>query len=127
MGRLKSCPYCGRIHDTRYDCGKKPTRQYKRSAEEAGRYTGKWQKKAKAVKEDCHYLCEYCLEHGTLTYSGLEVHHIIKLRDRPDLLLDDDNLVCLCKEHHRMADRGEIAPELLKEIAEKRDQVPPSP
>lgn len=25
---LKSCRYCGRIHDSAYDCGKKPQRIY---------------------------------------------------------------------------------------------------
>lgn len=48
------------------------------------------------------------------TYNGLEVHHIEKVRDRKDLLLDDDNLICLCVEHHKQADKGILSKEFLK-------------
>lgn len=117
---LKSCPYCGRIHDNSFDCGKKPKRISRRHESEEGRYTRAWRKKAALVKAECHYLCEYCLSKGRYTYEGLSVHHIVKLRERPDLLLDDNNLVCLCGRCHALADDGGIPAEDLRKLAKKR-------
>lgn len=101
MSRLKSCKYCVCIHPAGDVCDKRPKRVYKRSEAEHGRYT------------------------GTLTYEGLEVHHIIKLRDRPELLLEDSNLVCLCVRHHKEADRGEIDAKALYALVRQRDEIPP--
>ena len=46
-----------------------------------------------------HPLCFDCLKNGRYTPSE-EVHHIIKLRDRPDLRDDPNNLMSLCKSCH---------------------------
>lgn len=124
MERLRSCKYCGRIHPASYDCGKRPKRIYNRGVAEQGRYTGAWANKAKEIKERSNYLCAYCLMHGMITYDGLEVHHIVKLACRPDLLLDDSNLVCLCTRHHKQADRGKISAKELYELVKKRDGIP---
>lgn len=79
-----------------------------------------WDLKSKQVRDEAHYLCEVCREAGVINYKDLEVHHIEKLRDKPDLLLEDTNLVCLCREHHKQADKGEITKEHLKELALRR-------
>lgn len=118
---LTSCRYCGRIHDSQYDCGKKPRRRYERKESESGRYTYKWQLKSREIKERSHYLCAYCRAHNELTYRELEVHHIIKLNERPDLLLEDSNLICLCVKHHKQADRGELQPKDLYPLVKLRD------
>lgn len=65
-------------------------------------------------------MCEVCRDQGKVTTKGLEVHHIDKLRDDPDGLIEDDNLVCLCMMHHRMADRGELAKGYLRGLARQR-------
>jgi hypothetical protein len=57
---------------------------------------------------------------GIATYTGLEVHHIEKLRENVDGLLDDDNLICLCGKHHKQADKGLIDKEYLKELVKLR-------
>lgn len=44
-------------------------------------------------------LCELCLKDGLYT-AGQEVHHKIKLKDRPDLRDDPSNLQTLCKSCH---------------------------
>lgn len=118
---LKSCKYCGRIHDSRYDCGKRPHKKYRRRESEAGRYTYAWQLKSREIKERSHYLCAYCQLLGVLTYKELEVHHIEKLNDRPDLLLEDSNLICLCVRHHKQADHGEIEKADLYRLVKLRD------
>lgn len=119
---LKACHYCGRIHAKDFDCGRKPKRlpRYQHDSSEAGRYSRAFTEKSQRVKKDSHYLCAVCLDNGVITYSDLETHHIIKLRDRPDLLTDDENLICLCRGHHRMADNGELDPDYLRRLAAKR-------
>jgi hypothetical protein len=42
------------------------------------------------------------------------------LRDNPDGLTEDGNLVCLCRMHHRMADDGELGKAYLRGLAAKR-------
>lgn len=125
---LKACLYCGRVHDSKHDCGKRPPKRYKRRANEAGRYTEAWKRKSEAIKAQANYLCEYCRDEGVFTYNDLETHHIVKLRERPDLLLEGGNLICLCRRHHEMAENGTISVEKLRGLAAKRDRtIPPTP
>ena len=119
-----SCSWCGKIHEKNFDCGRKPKRDYssyRRKAEEAGRYTYAFKEKSKEIKRNSMNLCAVCLDQGILQYDELETHHIIKLVDAPEKVCDDDNLICLCKRHHRMADRGQLREEYLSELARGRD------
>lgn len=120
----KACSRCGKIHKIGYKCNhNRPKYQY--DYEEAKlRNTDKWHKKAQEIKERSKYLCAECLRHNIYNYKDLETHHIDKLKDRPDRLLDDSNLICLCRYHHRMADAGMIAKEILFKMAEERDNPP---
>ena len=120
---LKSCQYCGRIHPKDFNCGKKPVRSSRtRDEREAGRYSYAFTMKSREIKERSNHLCTVCLKEGRLTYDGLETHHITKLVDAPDLLLEDSNLICLCQRHHEMADTGLIAADELRGLALERDQ-----
>lgn len=117
---LKSCSRCGRIHPFNYDCtvGKEWSKH-------SGKYDklrnkAVWRRKREQIKADAFYLCEVCRDNRTETLGQLEVHHIEKLNERPELLLEDDNLICLCTEHHKQADRGELDKEYLRELARKR-------
>ena len=42
-----------------------------------------------------HPRCEAC---GSM--ANLNVHHVIPFHERPDLELDEGNLITLCREHH---------------------------
>lgn len=44
-------------------------------------------------------LCRHCAAAG-LVVAAAELHHTIKVRDRPDLRLDPSHLVPLCKSCH---------------------------
>lgn len=113
----RSCQYCGRVHPVGYECPKKPKRkkQGKREAEQT-RNSYAWQKKRREIKERDHYLCVYSLSQGRIVYEDLEVHHIIPLEERPDLALEDSNLITLSAEVHEQAERGEISREELLEL-----------
>ena len=116
---LKSCSRCGKIHPRNYKCNIGRTYQPKTGADRL-RSQRRWTEKAKQIKEDAQGLCEYCKSLGIYTYDNLEVHHITKLRDNPNEWINDSNLICLCRRHHKEADNGEIPAEKLRELAEKR-------
>jgi hypothetical protein len=96
---------------------KKPTYRYERTGADRLRFTARWKRKSLQVRDDAHWMCEVCRDKGKVTTDGLEVHHIEKLRDDPDGLIEDDNLVCLCRMHHRMADDGDIDKDYLRGLA----------
>lgn len=116
---LKSCSRCGKIHDINKQCPKIVI--YRGGQERELRNKFSWQTKRQEIKEKANYLCEVCRDEGVITYDNLEVHHIRKLKDRPDLLLDNMNLVCLCSRHHKDADEGIIRSDYLMRLAKERE------
>lgn len=118
----KACSRCGKIHDTRYHCTHNKIYQVQTTEERQLRSTGKWKKKSLDIRTQAQYLCEVCRDQGRLTYEGVEVHHIEKIRARPDLLLDDNNLICLCVDHHRQAEAGVLNKDYLRTLAERRQK-----
>lgn len=119
---LRSCTKCGRIHDINFKCnggGRLP-----QTAEQALRRRTSWTNKSKEIRERSKYLCAVCLDKGEARADDdIEVHHIRKLRDYPEGLLEDDNLVCLCTYHHKQADNGILSAEYLRELAQRRDII----
>ena len=61
-------------------------------------YDHRWQRLRKS-KIHANPLCEHCEARG-ITKPADEVHHIKTVRERPDLRLDWDNLVSLCRDCH---------------------------
>lgn len=122
----KSCSRCGKIHDTRYKCTVgKPKFDYSRygtQKERQLRNTTAWAQKSVEIREAAKYLCEVCYDRGILNYRELEVHHIVKLRDDENGLLDNSNLICLCAAHHRQADRGMLDADYLRKLAQRREE-----
>ena len=59
--------------------------------------------------------------------SDVEVHHITPLNEDYDLRLDNDNLICLCRYHHELAEKGQISRDLLKKLACLPPENPPLP
>ena len=45
--------------------------------------------------------CRMCLINGYSEMRNLQVHHLHKRNDRPDLRYDMDNLITLCEAHHK--------------------------
>lgn len=120
---LRSCQYCGKIHDTKHDCGKKPKYISKKVASKMDkfRWTRAWQEKREQIKERDKYMCQICKTgkyHTDKKYNveGLSVHHIEPLLYNFDKRLDDDNLITLCSYHHELAEKGRIPSNELKEL-----------
>lgn len=117
---LKSCKYCMRIHDSKFDCGKKPKRKKPANEINKFRWSRQWREKRNQIIERDKYLCQMSLREdpSRYVYTNLEVHHIIPIEEDWDKRLDDDNLITLSEEYHEKAERGEIPKETLIEIAE---------
>ena len=116
----KSCSRCGKIHSTKYKCNAGRVKRVLTDDMKL-RNLNAWHIKAEEIKERSRYLCAICEEEGVYTYDNLETHHIEKLRDNPERLLDNYNLICLCKEHHIKADEGKIDKEHLFKLAKERE------
>ena len=114
-----SCSRCGRIHPDGYKCS--VGRTYRGGEERKLRARYVWALKAQDIKDRSHYLCAVCKDRGIITTEDLSVHHIEKLAERADLFLEDENLICLCSEHHRQADSGKLDKDYLRQLAQVRD------
>ena len=116
---LRACGKCGRIHDSSIKCY--GSSRLPKTDEQVLRNKAKWHRKSYDIRERSFHLCAICRQAGDYTPKAVEVHHIIKLKDYPQGLLDDSNLICLCVEHHKQADRGEIDIDYLRALADERD------
>ena len=125
---LKSCKYCGKIHDSKINCEKRPVRgrviRYDPAA--AFRRSGAWKKKSIQIMERDKFLCQLCLRNypGTVNRFnsvGLSVHHNVPLSEDKSLGLDDSNLITLCLYHHRHADMGTIPREYIHSIIDEQN------
>jgi len=111
---LRSCKYCGRVHDSKYDCGRKPVYQkVKGRTPDKFRNTTAWKKKREEIRQRDMNLCQCCIRNlpGTvsrLTYDNCSVHHAVPLDVDYDKRLDKDNLLLVCSVHHEMCESGAI-------------------
>ena len=121
---LVTCSRCG-IVPRGHKC---PYRTYKKKAydTEADRFriSRRWTNKSIEIRQRDRYLCRVCEAnlYNTIqqfNYNELDVHHIEKLSDNFDKRLDNDNLITLCRYHHKMADDGKIPKKVLYELIKK--------
>lgn len=121
---LKACPYCGRIHERGFDCGKRPV--YSRfQKQDAFRSTKAWQRKRACIRERDLHLCRWCLTKGRLSYTDLSVHHIEPLQEAWELRLEENNLITLCSGCHEQAEAGKIPRTVLHELTKIPPQLSP--
>lgn len=116
---LKSCSRCGKIHSYNYKCNK--GKIYKHNDIDKLRSSTKWTNKSIEIREASNYLCSVCLDEGIINYKDVEVHHIQRLQDEPDKLLDNYNLIALCKYHHKLADNNKLDKDYLFKLAQNRE------
>lgn len=69
-------------------------------------YDRQW-RNVRLIKLQADPLCEDCIDDDRST-EATEVHHIVKIKDDPELRLDLDNLMSLCSRCHSIRSaRGE--------------------
>jgi len=131
---LKSCQYCGGIHEITYVCPSKPVRQYKvnkysEANGEIKRFRGSivWQRKREEIQTRDIHMCQVCIRllysWCTLQYNFTDtsVHHIDSLCDAWDKRINNYNLITLCSCCHSAAELGQIDINVLKEIAKQQE------
>ncbi len=129
---LKSCQYCGKIHDKSFDCGFKPKKiRYKRqnvpdTEANAIRKRNQWTNKSLQIRQRDDYMCQ-CCKRGIYPLffkkkmdDNVEVHHIVPINEDRDRAFDDYNLITLCKQHHEAAEAGLIDRDILHKIAKEQ-------
>ena len=115
----KTCSVCGKIHDSNKMC--KSKRIYTGGKERELRNKNIWHQKSLEIRDKAHFLCEVCRDQGIINHNNLEVHHIIKVTEDETKLIENLNLICLCSEHHHLADSGGIDTEYLFRLARRRE------
>lgn len=123
---LKSCQYCGRIHDSKIICSKKPKKQKQITEIDRFRWTSMWQKKREEIKQRDLYLCQICIRElydtvNKYNTQELEVHHNIPINEDYDKRLDNNNLLTVCHYHHEMCEREDILREEVQEIINEQE------
>lgn len=133
----KACKYCGKIHEKKYICPKKPiykffdkkkshSKQKRNSSADIFRSSHDWKRMREFIRQRDGYMCVACrnLLQGTIRQynpSDLSVHHITPLRLDFDIRLAPDNLITLCSVHHEMAEKGQISADTLRELVIKNN------
>lgn len=133
---LKTCVYCGRIHDASMNCPNKAASLKKQEEKKDGarksrdekadrfRHSGDWKRTREHVLHRDRRLCLCCLAgmEGTQTKyetRALSVHHITPLKEDYSLRTDETNLVTLCAYHHERCEEGAISRDKQRELVEK--------
>ena len=130
---LKSCQYCGRIHDSKQICRQKQEakeRRWKQRNETdvvKFRRSAAWKKKSIQIRKRDEYLCLCCLAGlpGTIkkyNTEDLSVHHITPVEEDQGRRLDEDNLITVCAVHHEMCEAGEISRVIQHSLIEKNKE-----
>lgn len=124
---LKSCKYCGCIHDSKFDCGRRPTSRKKMTYIDRFRSSRRWREKREQIRQRDKSLCQICIRklYGydrQYNYENLSVHHAIPIETDYDKRLDDDNLLTVCGMHHEMAECREIPYEVVKKIIDEQEE-----
>lgn len=135
---LRSCQYCGRIHDSKYLCPQKQkqikTRQSYRSKDNQQIYSFHrshgWKDKSIEIRQRDNYCCQVCIRGlydpiRKYETDDISVHHIIPIAEDWDRRLNNDILISLCRRHHEMAETGEISRDELMRIAEEQENTAP--
>lgn len=127
---LKSCSYCGGIHQRNHKCSRRPKRKKETNEINKFRWSTVWMKKSKWIRERDKHLCQICLleRYNTQTkynFNNIEVHHIVPLIEDWNRRLDDTNLISLCAYHHKMADSGQIPKDELVGLVRNIEVYPP--
>lgn len=123
---LKSCKYCGRIHDSKHDCGRRPAYRKKNPAIERFRSSPAWRHKRESIRARDKGLCQICIREmydtvDRYTFDDLSVHHAVPLSEDFGRSLDDGNLITLCSRHHEMAETGAIPRAEIQRVIDEQE------
>ena len=127
---LKSCAYCGKIHDTKKACVEKKKAdderwQHRKNTKAKGfRKTSLWTNTSRSIRERDNYMCLCCKASmpGTIRMyntQDLSVHHIVPVEEDYDKRLDRENLITVCGVHHEMCEAGSISRDAQRALVDE--------
>lgn len=100
--RKKICSKCGKIiyEGTQCSCSKTTFVVNRKSNEKKVTdpiYTKRWKEKRMQIIKRDSYMCQRCfIKYNIINSNELTVHHILSRKHYPELVFEDENLVCLC-------------------------------
>ena len=121
MSEYVTCKYCGVVRRG-HQCPHRKTYHKKGNKKsDAFRKTKMWTNKSIEIRQRDRYLCQVCLRNlyntlDFLNHKNVDVHHITPIEEDYNRRLDNDNLISLCRYHHKMADDGKIPRKVLYDI-----------
>lgn len=123
---LYSCRKCGKVHNKSFICTPRVYAKKEYTNADRFRNSRTWRNKRQSIKDRDKALCLVCINDLYCTHklnynTKIEVHHITPLHEDYNLRLADDNLICLCPHHHKMAERGDIPRKELKELVKNAE------
>lgn len=65
----------------------------------------RWKRKRQSILRRDGYQCQICRRYGIIR-EAVTVHHIQELSDRPDLALQESNLISVCQACHNRLHPG---------------------
>ena len=121
-----TCAFCGvvlRGHKCPYQKRREKTTD---KASDRFRRTKAWTNKSTEIRQRDRYLCQVCLRDmyhtlDIINTRAVDVHHITPINEDYSRRLDNDNLISLCRYHHKMADDGVIPRGVLYSILEEQN------
>ena len=127
---LKSCRYCGRIHDSKRICTQKKEAEQarwenrKQTKALMFRRSSKWTEKSVQIRERDNYMCLCCRAMLARTKKqfnteDISVHHIVPIEEDYEQRLEDENLITVCEKHHEMCEAGKISRAVQKALAKE--------
>lgn len=122
MSEYITCSRCGVVKRGEHKC---PFKTYKKREKDSKadkfRKSKGWTNKSIEIRQRDRYLCRVCEANIFNTIrqynsSTLEVHHIVPINEDYNKRFDNDNLITLCKYHHKLAEDNHIPREKLQEL-----------
>lgn len=99
--RKKICGRCGKFIDQDTQCSCKqttmPNNNKKIRHEKNELHTQRWRKKRLQIIQRDNGMCMRCfIKYNYINTEDLTVHHILSRAKHPELMYEDENLICLC-------------------------------
>ncbi|HFJ9456971.1 TPA: HNH endonuclease [Bacillus cereus] len=95
----KICGGCGKRVDFNATCSCKKRNATNKKSGETDKLmkSYRWKQLRKRIIERDGCICQRCLiKYNIIESSELTVHHVLSRRNHPELMFDENNLICLC-------------------------------
>lgn len=96
--------YCDNCYKNKIEKNKQTQRAKLKKADDTLK-TPQWKATRSRVMERDNFCCRLCLLRNYVETRTLQVHHIHKRVDRPDLTFNESNLVTLCRTCHEEVEK----------------------